>query len=213
MDLPGKQDQAHGGEDTSPFAKESAILRAMVNIDIVPWDDHFAIGLPEVDALNRRLVDLINRLAAHVALGLDKVELDIIFDELLAHADHHFNTEEAIWDGYLAGDAELESHLEGHGAFFATLFCLNAELATRSQTETAEGSLDYLVLWLVSHILEADRHSAGIVLGLQTGLSLEDAKMQATQRISDTNQTIYTASARNTLHSMREIARSQQVKT
>lgn len=183
----------------------------MKAIDIFPWDDHFHIGLPEVDALNRRLVDLINRFAVHAALGQDKVELDMIFDELLVHADHHFKTEEEIWHGYLAGDAELERHLDGHGAFFATLFCLNAELATRSQADNSAGALDYLVLWLVSHILETDRQAAMIVLGRQAGLSLEAAKIQATERKAAIDQGARAAAAREALRTLRELAQRQQV--
>ena len=185
----------------------------MKAIEIFPWDDQFHIGLPEIDALNRRLVDLINRFTVHAAVGRDKVELDMIFDELLAHADHHFKAEEAIWHGYLAGDAELERHLDGHGAFFATLFCLNAELAIRSQTDCSEGALDYLVLWLVSHILEADRQAASIVLGLQTGLSLEAAKMQAAEQKDTIDHVVHAASVREALRTLRELAQSQQVKS
>jgi len=185
----------------------------MKAIEIFPWDDQFHLGLPEVDALNRRLVDLINRFSVQVALGRDKAELDMIFDELLAHADHHFKAEEAFWHGYLAGDAELERHLDGHGAFFATLFCLNAELAIRSQADCSEGALDYLVLWLVSHILEADRQVASIVLGLQAGLSLEAAKMKAADQKAAIDQAAQVTSVREALRTLRESAQGQQVKS
>lgn len=181
----------------------------MDDIEIFPWDDHFITGLAELDELNRQLVDLTNRFAAHVALGLDKLELDSLFDELLAHSDYHFTTEEAIWHEYLAGDAEEERHRDGHGDFFATLFCLNAELATQEPADAKEGALDYLVAWLIAHLLEDDRRAAAIVLGLKNGLSIVDAKRQADAQSFEIDPEICTASARNTLRAMRELACSQ----
>jgi hemerythrin-like metal-binding protein len=189
----------------------------MEGIDVFPWDDNFNIGLPEVDAQHRRLVDLINRLAAHVAFGLNKIELDKIFDELVAYTDYHFATEEAVWHEYLAGDTEEEGHLRGHGKFITSLFNLKNEQARKSAADSTEDTLDFLVRWLAAHILESDRHAANIVLGLQAGLSLPDSKARAKEQMSGTNRamidiilSIYGTLSRNTLRLMRELAQHQK---
>jgi hemerythrin-like metal-binding protein len=192
----------------------------MEGIDVFPWDDNFNIGLPEVDAQHRRLVVLINRLVSHVAFGLDKLELDKIFDELVAYTDYHFTTEEAVWHEYLAGDAEEEGHLRGHGEFVTSLFRLKTEQAGKSEADSTGDTLDFLVRWLVAHILESDRHAANIVLGRQAGLSLADAKARAKEQMSGTNRamidiilSIYGTLSRNTLRLMRELSQHQQVET
>ena len=41
----------------------------MNQIDIFPWNDSFDTGLPEIDEQHRRLVQLLNTLASHIASG------------------------------------------------------------------------------------------------------------------------------------------------
>jgi len=192
----------------------------MKGIDIFPWDNNFNTGLAEVDAQHRRLVGLINQLASHLALGLDKIELERIFDELVAYTDYHFSTEEAIWHQYLPGDSEEEGHLKGHGKFISTLFRLKAEHADKNQADNTEDILDFLVRWLAAHILESDRHMAFIVQGVEAGLSIADAKIKANEQMSGANRvmidiilSIYGTLSRNTLRLMRELAEHQQAET
>jgi len=193
------------------------MLGRMKGIDIFPWDDNFNTGLIEVDTQHHRLVDLINELASHLAFGLDKIELERIFDELVAYTDYHFLTEEAIWHEYLPGDSDEESHLRAHGKFINTLFRLKAEQAIKSQADNTEDMLDFLVRWLAAHILESDRHMAYIVNNLKSGLSMADAKLKAGEQMSGANRamidiilSIYGTLSRNTLRLMRELTEHQQ---
>jgi len=192
----------------------------MQGIDIFPWDDNFNTGLAEVDAQHRRLVELINQLAGHMAFGLDKLELDRIFEELVAYTDYHFSTEEAIWHRYLAGEVEEAGHLKTHGNFINTLMRLKADQAQKTQADNTEDVLDFLVRWLAAHILETDRHMAHVVLAIQSGLSVEDARSHAQSQMSGTNRamidiilSIYGTLSRNTLHLMRELVEHKHVET
>ena len=186
-------------------------------IDIFPWDDHFNTGLAEIDAQHRRLVALLNRLASQVASGADAGVLDGIFDELADYAVYHFNTEEAVWRAYLAGEPDEVGHRATHNAFKQDVARLKTALGQTASHQIAEEALGFLAHWLASHILEADRSLACIVRGLQRGLPLEMARQQAreemggaTRALIDLILSIYATLSTNTLRLMRELAEHRQ---
>ncbi|KAB2921132.1 MAG: bacteriohemerythrin [Dechloromonas sp.] len=183
------------------------------SIDIFPWDEHFNTGLKEVDEQHRKLVALINLLASHVAYGSEKRELDRIFDELADYAVYHFATEEAIWQRHLADTQATLAHRGVHADFVRKVEELRNAQSERPARDLAEETLAFLARWLASHILEADRHMAYMVLALQAGLSPEAAGERAEQQMSGSTRTlidiilaIYGTLSTNTLHLMREIA-------
>jgi hemerythrin-like metal-binding protein len=192
----------------------------MKGIDIFPWDDNFNTGLNEVDAQHRRLVELINQLASHMAFGQDDLELGNIFDGLVAYTEYHFLTEEVIWHRYLPGDVNETGHLQAHKTFIDTIGRLKSEQGQKTEADNTEDVLDFLVRWLAAHILETDRHMAHIVLAMQSGLSIEAAKSHALEQMSGTNRamidiilSIYGTLSRNTLRLMRELVEHQNIET
>ena len=66
----------------------------MNQIDIFPWNESFDTGLPEIDEQHRRLVQLLNTLASHIAFGSGVQEVSVLLDELADYAVYHFQTEE-----------------------------------------------------------------------------------------------------------------------
>ena len=193
---------------------------SMDSIDIFPWDDNFNTGLPKVDEQHRKLVHLLNLLASYVAFGSDIPRLNAIFDELSAYAVYHFETEEAIWHRHLADDPDELEHKQVHARFIDTVQRLRAEQGSKSIAQTTEEALSFLVRWLVSHILQTDRHMAYIVLALQEGESLDAARRialdkmgGATRAMIDIILSIYGTLSSNTLRLMREITAHRQVET
>ena len=186
-------------------------------IAIFPWDDNFNTGLPVVDEQHRKLVELLNRLASQFAFGGDDINLGVIFDELLAYTEYHFDTEEAIWNEYFKNDVHEEEHRKTHALFIEKLRGLIRLQEERSPTEAAEETLDFLVRWLASHILETDRHMAYVVAALQEGKPMEEAKAAAAERMSgftrkmiDIVLSIYATLTHNTLHLMQELFERQR---
>ncbi|MDD2267311.1 bacteriohemerythrin [Sulfuricurvum sp.] len=184
----------------------------METIDIFPWDDHFNTGLSQVDEQHRRLVDLLNKLARGVAFKSDLSLLNKIFDELLDYTVYHFETEEKIWARYLLDDPMESQHKKVHQKFIDTVLRLKSERLERSNFEIAEETLGFLARWLASHILETDRMMAYIVLDLENGSTLEDAKQSANEKMSGFTRTlidmilsIYETLSTNTLQLMYEI--------
>lgn len=188
-------------------------------IDIFPWDDNFNTGLAKVDEQHRRLVELLNLLASHVAFQTDIPQLRKIFDDLSDYAVYHFQTEEAIWHVFFADDPSESEHREKHASFINEIERLKAEQATKSDAQVLEETLDFLGRWLASHILESDRYMAYTVLALQEGMPLAQAKLRAKQQMEGATRTLidiillaYATLSANTLRLMRELAEHRQAK-
>ena len=187
-------------------------------IAIFPWDDNFNTGLPVVDRQHRKLVELLNRLASQFAFNSENIDLGGIFDELLSYTEYHFDTEEAIWSEYFRDDESEEEHRKTHAEFIEKLRRLVLLQAENSPAEAAEETLDFLVRWLASHILETDRYMAYVVAALEEGKELEAAKAEAAERMSgftrkmiDIVLSIYATLTHNTLHLMQELFERKRI--
>ena len=192
----------------------------MTQIDIFPWDDNFNTGLAKVDEQHKKLVQLLNRLASHIAFGAAPEVLDQILDELADYAIYHFETEEAIWHEQLADDTVEVGHQAVHQSFIHEVTRLKQSRGLKTLHEVAEETLGFLARWLASHILESDRYMAYLVRARMEGLPPEAAKALAKERMSGATRTlidiilsIYSTLSTNTLHLMRELTAHRLDKT
>ena len=156
------------------------------HIDIFPWNDNFAIGIDEIDAQHRRLVELINLLVSHLAYQSDVPTLNSVFEQLRDYAAVHFETEERYWRRAFDGDEWERAHRQSHAGFVDKLRDLKAEEARQPLETVIEHIAFYLTHWLALHILESDRRMAKVVIALTTGVTLDEAKRIA----SDFNESI-----------------------
>lgn len=120
------------------------------------WNASFEIGIPAIDAQHRRLVDLINALAATITDGGTQPQIARTIGDLLDYAAIHFADEERFLDVSDLGARDKARHRRAHAAFTEKV----RELANRDdlhRVETAEQILEFLTTWLVAHILGADR--------------------------------------------------------
>ncbi|MFZ2889340.1 bacteriohemerythrin [Sulfuricurvum sp.] len=186
----------------------------MFNIDIFPWNEHFATGLSTIDDQHRKLVKILNDLATNVAFNADSEALNAIFDELTDYTLYHFQTEEVIWHQYLPYDPLDSEHQNVHQQFVTVAMKFKEEQKNKPLIELAKEALEYLARWLASHILETDRHMAYIVFALREGLSIDEAKIRANEQMSGSTRmlidiilSIYRTLTSNTLelvHEMKE---------
>jgi len=188
----------------------------MQKIDIFPWSDHFNTGLQLIDEQHQRLVSLLNQLATSIAYSVSAEELNKIFDELTDYTLYHFKAEEDIWEQYLPDDPLETTHHAVHQKFIETVLQFKQEQSHRPTTELAKEALSFLAKWLASHIVETDRHMAYIILALEDGKTLSEAKALAQEKMSGTTRvlidiilSIYTTLASNTLDLMYEIKEHQ----
>tara|TARA_R110001583_G_scaffold7720_3_gene37860 strand:+ start:39454 stop:43026 length:3573 start_codon:yes stop_codon:yes gene_type:complete len=186
-------------------------------VDIFPWNEHFNTGLSIIDKQHRRLVEILNKLASHIAYNSNEIVLYQVFDELIDYTDYHFQTEEALWHQYLPNDDLDSSHQKVHKDFVTTVLKLKNRQDSRPLSEVAEEILEFLARWLASHILETDQHMAHIIFALQDGHQLDVAKQQASEKMSGSRHllidiilSIYSTLSSNTLHLMRELRNHQK---
>ena len=147
--------------------------------EILPWNDSFATGIGAIDEQHHKLVNLLNKLAHQLTQGSDELTLLQIFDELADYTVYHFQTEEGVWSQYLHGDLLTQTHLQSHSDFVDAMAQARQQAATLSTSEAIEQLVSFLTHWLAFHILEDDTHMARIVLGLQNGRNLPEAKDEA----------------------------------
>ncbi|MDD2450141.1 MAG: bacteriohemerythrin [Sulfurimonas sp.] len=184
----------------------------MKSIDIFPWDDHFKTGFDTVDNQHKKLVKILNKLATNIAYESDEESLNSVLDELKDYTRYHFKTEEAIWDKYLPNETVNKKHKEVHQNFIDTVERFSREQGVKPFSELADEALGFLVKWLASHILDADRHMAYTISALEDGLSIEEAKAQAEDKLGGASRlliniilSIYNTLSLNTLSLMREL--------
>ncbi len=190
----------------------------MSSIAIFPWNDNFATGIERIDDQHRRLVEILNDLATHVAFPSQELGLDVILAGLVDYTLYHFATEEGIWGEYLAEDPAETAHRAEHQTFIASVLKAKEDAGDRPVEELVQELLSLLTRWLASHILEKDRYLAKVVLGCQAGLDLETAKTRATEEMRGSASVlvslvlaIYSSLTANTTHLIREIAERRRI--
>ena len=201
-------------------AREPSPGTPVDGIEFFPWSTQFETGLPEIDAQHRNLVAMLNRLATELAIAPDEPRLGQVFDDLAAYAVGHLRHEQSIWDRHLRESPEVQRHRATHAAFEARVHAFAVEARVRPVTEVAREVAAYLARWLVSHILESDRHLAHLVLALRSGLSPEMARARATERMREDSGGFLSvalgmidALADNTARLVREVRDRRQAET
>ncbi|MFA6922110.1 MAG: bacteriohemerythrin [Gallionella sp.] len=185
----------------------------MNSVEVFPWNKNFETGLPQIDEQHQQLVRLLNVLASHLAFQSDAPTLNTVFDELANYAVYHFQTEEAIWHQFLADDVSEEKHRCTHAGFLESVLKLKAEAGIKPSDDVFDSVLLFLTHWLAFHILEDDMRMAKVVLAVQSGMPLDQAKLHADKEMSgamkvliETLLTMYDTLSVRTMQLAREIA-------
>lgn len=185
--------------------------------EIFPWNNNLETGIDIIDEQHKRLVQLLNQLAAHLANRSHKVTLTTVFSELAAYADYHFKSEEEIWSHYLMGDELLNQHKTAHDAFFAEVQALQKKSNDDNLEESIREIVSFLAKWLAFHILDSDKKMAIVCLAVQKGMLVPDAILYAEKKMSgsakiliDTILNMYDSLFNRTVDMMREQALRRQ---
>lgn len=185
----------------------------IVYFDIFPWDNNFETGIDEIDEQHKKLVQILNQLAAHLANRSHEVILEQIFEELAEYADYHFKTEENIWTKYLKDDECYVEHEQIHKSFISQVIALKQLDADKPLDQVIQDIVSFLSKWLAYHILDSDKRLAKVVLAIESGNSLEQAKIIANDQMSGSMQILintvlkmYDSLSTRTLDLMREKA-------
>ncbi len=138
------------------------------------WNEKFEIGIPAIDHQHRCLVDLINTLADTVSDGSGLLDARAVLDRLIQYAAEHFSDEEKFLAQSTLSDSEKTAHQKSHQAFIEEVLAI-AKNETLEDAASLEKILEFLTLWLISHILRAD---------MSLGENLHNAQKHTAQNLS-----------------------------
>jgi len=147
---------------------------------LVEWSDSLSVGIDEIDAQHRVLVNLVNEMHEAIEQGRGSEAVGVVLTRLGEYTRIHFAVEESLMR--LLGYPDLERHKEEH-----------AELMTRLQElrqrfESGSSALDgdlmsLLKVWLTRHIMESDQQYAQFFV--ESGLSSRQRRRASRTRAWD----------------------------
>lgn len=128
----------------------------------VDWRPEYSVGVVEMDAQHRRLLDIINQLHEVIKKGGRPAQLSEVLNELVGYTRYHFAYEERLLEE--SGYPELETHRQKHRAMVAQVENFRAA-ANSGTTSVSLKLMSFLKEWLTRHIMETDQRYAGCVAG------------------------------------------------
>jgi len=193
-------------------------LPAAAELEIFPWDDRFNTGLEHIDRQHQRLVKLLNRFAKIAANGSTHAEVEVVFADLIEYTRFHFEQEETLWNDRLASDpSSIRRHSKTHRELLKSIEHRRSQFLDAQSLSELEDLLDYLVQWLLKHILIEDRRLAFAVLEMDTGLNPGQALLNADRHIEATQNALidislsaYRILSKNTLQLIRELGKKEE---
>lgn len=120
----------------------------------VSWSDNLSIGIIQIDAQHKNLVNMLNNLYDAMTAGKGKDVAPKILKEMSGYALTHFATEEKLMQQH--GYPEFEAHKREHEAFVKKVQEFNAEMQKGNLGVTSQVA-NFLKTWLVNHIQGTDK--------------------------------------------------------
>lgn len=126
---------------------------------IIAWSSEFALGIDEIDEQHKALVGMINALDAstHGEFSADAVRR--LLGDLSDYVRDHFAFEERLMAGGGCSQELVTRHLGEHAYFRSVLRDLTSDFENERRNVTAT-LIEYLVHWLLHHIVVVDRAMA-----------------------------------------------------
>lgn len=139
------------------------------------WGPDFTTGIDSVDHQHHGLVDLFNELSDTLASGheIDEAQAYLVFQKLLAYAEHHFGEEEALMKQCGVDDRHIAQQQDLHHTFLEQLNAMWGAKETLSHP--AEVFLSFLTSWLGLHILGIDQLMARQMRRIEAGETAKQA--------------------------------------
>jgi hemerythrin-like metal-binding protein len=121
------------------------------------WEDHFRLGVHELDEQHKTLIALMSQLHGAIAEGQAKAMLAPLFVALLDYTKEHFADEANLMNAY--DYPEAADHVIEHAELINRIRALQQEYERGSILVTLN-TARFLGDWLSYHILVSDRNLA-----------------------------------------------------
>jgi diguanylate cyclase (GGDEF)-like protein/hemerythrin-like metal-binding protein len=190
---------------------ETRVRTDLDHFEVFPWNKNFEIGHATIDEQHQALAGLLNKLA-RTLVSDELIKVNSAYDELANYANLHFHDEEAIWSEYFADDSWFSSHQMEHSAFLPRVIELKEQDAGKPLTDFVENIVKFLIHWLAFHIIDNDKRMAMVVEAIESGASIEEAKVLTDKNMSgsmriliETILNMYEGLSSRTIDLMREM--------
>ena len=125
----------------------------------IEWSEEYAVGIEEVDAQHQALLGMINALSANINTDQEPdVTRDLLF-KLSDYTRFHFSLEERLMDVATIDPDFVLRHRNEHTYFCGVLKDFIADF-TRGKSRISNALLEYLLHWLLHHIMVIDNDMA-----------------------------------------------------
>jgi len=118
------------------------------------WSEDLRVGVEEIDAQHRQLIDIRNRLAECCSAGASerRESFHHILSELFEYSRAHFLAEEHFmqWQGFPG----LEQQRQEHAEFIEAVFAFSK--AASEGEDACVQCVNFLTKWLLNHICQSD---------------------------------------------------------
>jgi hemerythrin len=146
-----------------------------VSVELFVWEKSFETGLTEVDKQHRYLVELSNRFGKQLSEGeVSQAEMEQLFRELADYTQYHFDEEEKHMAHFKVDPRHVKYHEDIHNGFLADVMQMYEE-TTLAHRDSARHLFDFLLNWLVYHILGCDMQMARQIEAIKGGVTAEQA--------------------------------------
>jgi hemerythrin len=121
---------------------------------IILWSDKLSVGIAEIDAHHKGLINIVNQLHDAIRTGKGDLELGVILDQLIDYTGYHFSYEESLMQpSKFPGQSVHEAE---HKALLDQVLDLQAKFK-KGQTGLSMRVINFLKDWLTNHMLGEDK--------------------------------------------------------
>ena len=121
------------------------------------WTENLSVGVFNLDAQHKRLIELVNQLHDAMVAGQGRTVLQPILNGLVKYTATHFASEEKYMEQ--TEYTETNAHKSEHHKFTRAVLDFKQRYDTGQTMLTVEVMM-FLKSWLVSHIQGSDRKYA-----------------------------------------------------
>ena len=118
------------------------------------WRSNLSLGVADIDADHKALIEILNRLFYMVKAGDERAEIAGVLHELGDYCDRHFRREEALMRR--SGYGGLERHAKLHDVLRRQVATWTGVYLDDPDAFDIAGFYDFVSDWLLVHVLTED---------------------------------------------------------
>ncbi|MGK2907658.1 MAG: GGDEF domain-containing protein [Desulfuromonadales bacterium] len=162
-------------------------------MQLFQWDQAFETRSAIVDEQHQHLVTITNQFGALIARNASGTEeIEKLCSDLMEYANYHFEAEERFMETKSLDQRHMSQHRQQHEDLRNEIIPL-LQLVAAGNLAAANYMFEFLVNWLVFHILGTDMLMASQIEAIDKGMSAEEAYTREEKNNHNTNTLLLTA--------------------